>query len=98
MYKLFIVFFLNRTPSIYLHIKMYSEVKILHFYLPKEIDKAATSYNNCFFKECKGSRKVYKNSGSTCDKRHSFLMHHLLWRAPTHTQSEPLTEYTRNIT
>lgn len=77
MYKLFIVLFLNRTPFIYLHVKMDSETKILHFYLPKEICNAAISCNR-FFKECKGSRKDYKNPGSTCDKRHSFLMHHLL--------------------
>lgn len=69
MYKLFIVLFLNRTPSIYLHIKMYSEAKILHFYLPKEIGKAAISCNNSFFKICKGSRKDYKNPGNTSDKR-----------------------------
>lgn len=77
---------------------MYSEAKILHLYLPKEIGKAAASCNNSFLKEGKGGRKDYKSPGSRCDKRHSFLMHPLPWHASTHTQSEPITEYTGNIT
>lgn len=97
MYKLFIVLFLNRAPSIYLHIKMYSEAKILHFYLPKEIANAAISCNNSFLKNAKVAERFIKTQVAHVTKG-SFLMHHLLWHASTHTQNEPITEYTGNIT
>lgn len=69
MYKLLTVLFLNWTPSICLHIKMYSEAKILHFYLLKEIGTAAISCTSRFLKNAKHSRKDHKNPGSTYDKR-----------------------------
>lgn len=89
MYEFFVVLFLNRNPFIYLHMKIYSETKILHFYLPKEIWNAAISYNNSFFKEHKSNRKDYKNPGGTRDKRHTLFPHSPFSTTCLHINTHP---------